>query len=176
VRPDKDPERRKLMIPPELREHLQAKVAATAFPREQAINVMYAVQKHYGYLTDEGLLEAAELLRLTPLELEELATFYDFIYRRPVGKYVIHVCDGVVCWMFHENSVCEYLCKKLGVCAGEVSADGWFTVLPTACIGFCDHAPAMLINGKMYGPLSPELIDEILERLKAESCDLVICK
>ena len=164
------------MIPPELQQHLQAQIAGAEHPREQAINVMFQVQKHYGYLTDEGLVEAAEILGLTPLELEELATFYDFIYRRPVGKYVIHVCDGVVCWMFHENSVFEYLCQKLGVCAGEVSADGMFTVLPTACIGFCDHAPAMLINGKMYGPLSPELIDEILEKLKTEYCDLIICK
>ena len=164
------------MIPAELREKLQAKIAGVEHPREQAINVMYAVQGHYGYLTDEGLVEAADILGLTPLELEELATFYDFIYRRPVGKYVIHVCDGVVCWMFHENCVFDYLSKKLGVSAGEVSADGWFTVLPTACIGYCDHAPAMLINGKMYGPLTPELIDEILEKLKTEYCDLVICK
>jgi NADH-quinone oxidoreductase subunit E len=164
------------MIPAELREQLNSRIAGAEHPREQAINVMLAVQRHYGYLTDEGLVEAAGLLDLTPLEMEELATFYDFIYRRPVGRYVIHVCDGVVCWMFHENSVFEYLCKKLGVCAGEVSADGWFTVLPTACIGFCDHAPAMLINGTMYGPLTPELIDEILEKLKAEYCDTVICK
>jgi len=164
------------MIPQELKENLQAKLAEAEDLREQAINIMYAVQKHYGYLTDEGLEEAAALLGLTPLELEELATFYDFIYRRPVGKFVIHVCDGVVCWMFHENSVFEYLCKQLGVCAGEVSADGMFTVLPTACIGFCDHAPAMLINGKFYGPLTPEKIDEILHRLKTEYCDLVICR
>lgn len=155
---------------------MQAKIAEAEHAREQAINVMFAVQKHYGYMSDEALHEAAGLLGLTPLELEELATFYDFIYRRPVGKYVIHVCDGVVCWMFHENSVFEYLSKKLGVGAGEVSADGWFTVLPTACIGFCDHAPAMLINGKFYGPLTPRLIDEILEKLKSEYCDLVICK
>lgn len=164
------------MISQEMRDQLQAQVASAEHPREQAINVMYAVQKHYGYLTDEGLVEAADILRLTPLEVEELATFYDFIYREPVGKYVIHVCDGVVCWMFHENSVFAYLCKKLGVCAGQISADGWFTVLPTACIGLCDRAPAMLINGKMYGPLTPQLIDEILEKLKTEYCDLVICK
>jgi NADH-quinone oxidoreductase subunit E len=164
------------MIPEELREQLQAQVASAEHKREQAINIMFAVQKHYGYLTDEGLQEAAGLLGMTPLELEELATFYDFVYRRPVGRYVIHVCDGVVCWMFHEKCVFEYLSKKLGVGAGEVSADGWFTVLPTACIGFCDHAPAMLINGKMYGPLTPEGIDEILEKLKTEYSDPVIPK
>ena len=164
------------MVPAELRESLETEIAAAPHPREQAINVMYAFQRHYGYLSDEALVEAAELLGLTPLELEELATFYDFIYRQPVGKFVIHVCDGVVCWMFHENSIFDYLCKKLGVCPGEISADGLFTVLPTACIGFCDRAPAMLINGKMYGPLTPEGIDEILESLKTEYCEMVICK
>ena len=164
------------MIPAELHEELQARIATAAHPREQAINIMYAVQNHYGYLTDEGLKEAADILGLTPLELEELATFYDFIYREPVGRFVIHVCDGVVCWMFHENSVFDYLCQKLGVCAGAVTADGMFTVLPTVCIGCCDHAPAMLINGKFYGPLTPEKIDEILERLRSEECTLIECR
>jgi NADH-quinone oxidoreductase subunit E len=164
------------MIPPELREQLKTRITAAEDPREQAINVMYAVQRHYGHLTDEGLLEAADLVGMTPLELEELATFYDFIYREPVGRYVLHVCDGVVCWMFHEGSLFDYLCQKLGVCAGEVSEDGMFTVLPTACIGYCDRAPAMIVNGQFYGLLTPEKIDEILERLRTEPCDTVICR
>jgi NADH-quinone oxidoreductase subunit E len=164
------------MIPEELRTRLQTKIAAADDPREQAINVMYEIQRHYGYLTDEGLLEAAALVGATPLELEELATFYDFIYREPVGRFVLHVCDGVVCWMFHEGSLFDYLCQKLGVCPGEVSADGRFTVLPTACIGFCDQAPAMVINGRFFGNLTPESIDEILEQLKSETCDLVLCR
>jgi NADH-quinone oxidoreductase subunit E len=164
------------MIPPELREQLITRIQEAENPREQAINVMFLVQRHYGYLTDEGVQEAADLLGLTPLEIEELATFYDFIYREPVGRYVLHVCDGVVCWMFHEGSLFDYLCQKLGVCAGEVSADGLFTVLPTACIGYCDHAPAMIVNGQFYGPLTPEKIDQILERLRSEPCDAVICR
>jgi NADH-quinone oxidoreductase subunit E len=110
------------------------------------------------------------------LEVEELATFYDFIYREPVGKFVIHVCDGVVCWMFHENSIFDYLCRKLQVCAGQVTGDGLFTVLPTACIGFCDHAPAMLVNGVFYGPLTPEKVDEIIEQIRSEHCELVVCR
>jgi NADH-quinone oxidoreductase subunit E len=164
------------MIPPELREQLKNNVKVAEDPKEQAINVMYAIQRHYGYLTDEGLEEAAALLGLTPLEVEELATFYDFIYREPVGRYILHVCDGVVCWMFHEGSLFDYMCQKLGVCAGEVSADGMFTVLPTACLGYCDHAPALIVNGQFYGPLTPEKIDEILERLRTEPCDTIICR
>jgi len=90
-------------LPPELLRDLEQDIADSEHPREQVINVMYALQKHYGYFSDEAVEEAAALLGLTPLEVEELATFYDFIYREPVGKFVIHVCDGVVCWMFHEG-------------------------------------------------------------------------
>jgi NADH-quinone oxidoreductase subunit E len=164
------------MLPPELRDNLQKRIAAVAYPRELAVDVMYALQKHYGYLSDEALLQAAGLLGLSPLELEELATFYDFIYREPVGKFVIHVCDGVVCWMFHEGSLFDYLCRKLGVCAGQITEDGMFTVIPSACLGYCDHAPAMLINGVPYGDLTPEIIDQVLEKLRREYCDLVICR
>ena len=163
-------------LPAEVREGLEKLLAAAEHPREQVINVMYALQRHFGYFSDEAVQAAAGFLEMTPLEIDELATFYDFIYREPVGKFVIHVCDGVVCWMFHEGSVFDYLCKKLGVCAGEVTADGMFTVLPTACLGYCDHAPAMLINGVAYGPLTPQKIDDILEKLRTEYCDLVICK
>jgi NADH-quinone oxidoreductase subunit E len=151
-------------LPDELRARLAQEIAAAEHPREQIINVMYALQKHYGYFSDEAVHQAAALMHMTPLEIEE------------VGKYVIHVCDGVVCWMFNEMSVFDYLCRKLGVDAGAVTADGLFTVLPAACIGYCDHAPAMLINGVMYGPLTPEKIDAILEKLRAESVDLVVSR
>jgi NADH-quinone oxidoreductase subunit E len=163
-------------LPPELKESLEAQVSKSEHPREQVINIMYALQKHHGYMSDEAVRQAATLLDMSPLEIEELATFYDFIYRQPVGKFVIHVCDGLVCWMFHEGSLFDYLCKKLGVCAGEVTADGMFTVLPTACLGYCDHAPAMLINGVFYGSLTPEKIDAILEKLRREFCELIICR
>jgi NADH-quinone oxidoreductase subunit E len=145
---------------------LQEKIRQAEHPREMAVDVMYALQARDGYLTDEGLVEGGELLGMTPLEMEELATFYDFIYRRPVGKFVIHACDGVVCWMFGEESLVAYLCRKLGVEAGERSRDGLFTVLPSACIGQCDRAPVMMIRDVTYGPLTPERVDEILDDLK----------
>jgi NADH-quinone oxidoreductase subunit E len=157
------------MLPKELIETLQAQIAKVEHPRELALDIMFSLQNHYGYLSDEALEEGARLLDMTPLELEELATFYDFIYREPVGKFVIHVCDGVVCWMNGYDSVMDYLSKKLGIEPGETTADGLFTILPTACIGYCDLSPAMLINGRAYGPLTREKIDDILNRLRAEA-------
>jgi NADH-quinone oxidoreductase subunit E len=153
----------------ELLQTLQAQIAKVDHPRELAVDIMFALQNHFGYLSDEALEEGAHLLGMTPLELEEIATFYDFIYREPVGKFVIHVCDGVVCWMNGYNSVLDYLSKKLGIGPGETTEDRLFTILPTACIGYCDLSPAMLINGKAYGPLTPEKIDDILNRLRSEA-------
>ena len=132
------------MLPTELLSTLQAQIAKAEQPRELAVDVMFVLQNHYGYLSDEALEEGAGLLGMTPLELEEIATFYDFIYREPVGKFVIHVCDGVVCWMNGLQSVVDYLYQKLGIRLGETTEDGLFTLLPTACIGYCDLSPASI--------------------------------
>ncbi len=164
------------MLNEELRNTLQEMIAKAHHPREMAVEVMYRLQYHYGYLSDEALQEGAALLGMTPLELEELATFYDFIYREPVGRFVIHVCDSVVCWMLKGESVLSYLCRTLEVKPGETTADGMFTVVPAACLGYCNHAPAMLINGQFFGPLTEPEIDRILAELRTEPCDLVLCR
>jgi NADH-quinone oxidoreductase subunit E len=70
----------------------------------------------------------------------------------------------------------DHLCTKLGIQVGDTTKDGLFTLLPTACIGYCDLSPAMLINGRAYGPLTPEKIDEILNRLRAESPQLKMAR
>ena len=157
------------MLPQELKAPLQEMVSSAEHPRELVVDVMLAFQDHYGYLSDEALEEAAMLLDMTPLEMEELATFYTFLYREPVGKYVIHVCDSVICWMDGYESIRDYLSKKLGIEMGETTSDGLFTLLPVCCIGYCDRSPAILINRKVYGPLTIEKIDNILEELRTEA-------
>lgn len=157
------------MIPKELKDSLIKQLDHVEHPRELAVDVMFAIQDHYGYLNDEGVQQTARLLDMSPLEVEQLATFYTFIYREPVGKYVIHICDSVVCWMDGYESIKEYLCQKLDIRLGETTPDGLFTLLPVCCIGYCDRSPAMLINRKAYGNLTAEKIDGILEKLKAEA-------
>lgn len=154
------------MLPEELQADLKSKVAEAEHPREMAVDVMVALQNYYGYLSDEALQEGAALLGMSPLEMEELATFYDFIYRQPVGKYVIHICDGIVCWLNGYQAILDHLCQKLEIRVGETTADGMFTLLPTACIGYCDLSPALLINRRPYGPLTPEKIDALLLELR----------
>jgi NADH-quinone oxidoreductase subunit E len=157
------------MLPEALNASLQKKISSAEHPRELVVDVMLDLQDHYGYLSDEALEAAASLLDLTPLEVEELATFYTFIYREPVGKYVIHVCDSVVCWMDGYESIQDHLCAKLEIKMGETTADGLFTLLPVCCIGYCDRSPAILVNRKVYGPLTAEKLDNILVELRTEA-------
>jgi NADH-quinone oxidoreductase subunit E len=157
------------MLPKELKESLEKQIAHADHRREMVVDVMLALQEHYGHLSNEAVVEVAALLGMSPLEVEELATFYTFIYREPVGKYVIHVCDSLICWMDGYESTKNYLCKKLSIEVGATTADGLFTLLPVCCIGYCDLSPAMLINRKIYGHLTPEKIDSILEKLKVET-------
>ena len=152
------------MIPEQLKTSLQARVAAAVSPREAAVDVMKELQAHYGWLTDEAVGEAAQLLGLSTLQVDELATFYEMIYRRPVGKKVIHVCDSISCWCACCEEIMAHLQKRLGVEPGGTSADGIFTLLPCCCMGMCGDSPAISVNGTPYGKLTPALVDEILER------------
>lgn len=155
------------MLPEKTRKTLMDRISAASHPKELVVDVMYALQAHYGWLTDEAVEEAASLLSISPVEVEELATFYTFTFREPVGKYVIHLCDSMICWMDGFESLQSYLSRKLGIRMGETTADGLFTLLPVCCVGYCDRSPAMLINRKVYGHLTPEKIDGILEKLRS---------
>jgi NADH-quinone oxidoreductase subunit E len=157
------------MLPKDLKERLEAEIKSVEHPRELAVDVMFTIQDHYGYLSDEALAEAAAMLGMTPLELDELSTFYTFTFREPVGRFVIHVCDSLVCWMNGYESVKDYLSRKLRVGLGQTTADGLFTLLPVCCIGYCDRSPAMLVNRRVHGSLTAEKIDEIIEKCRREA-------
>jgi NADH-quinone oxidoreductase subunit E len=154
------------MLSDALKEKLETQIRQVEHPRELAIDVITALQEAYGYFSDEAMAQASPLLGMTSLELEELATFYTFIYREPVGKYVIHVCDSLICWMEGAENILAHLLNNLGIQLGETTDDGLFTVLPVCCIGYCDRAPAILVNRKVYGPLTNNTLDELIENLR----------
>ena len=142
----------------------KAKAATVGHPREMVIDVLHAIQHHNRWVTDEGVELAAEILGIPVIEVEEVATFYDKIYRRPVGRHVIHVCDSICCWTRGGEELFNHLQQKLGIAAGETTADGAFTLLPTCCLGVCGEAPAMMIGRETFVELTPERIDEILDQ------------
>ncbi|HEY5976126.1 MAG TPA: NADH-quinone oxidoreductase subunit NuoE [Geobacteraceae bacterium] len=151
------------MIPESLKSDLQARIAAAVTNREAAVDVLKALQAHYGWLTDEAVEEAAALLGLTPLQVDELATFYEMLYRRPVGKRVIHVCDSISCWAMGGETLLTHLARSLDVQPGGTTADGLFTLLPCCCLGNCGEAPTMMIGERQYGRLDRETAGRILE-------------
>jgi NADH-quinone oxidoreductase subunit E len=145
-------------ITAELR-HSELKSAAS-------IEALKVVQKHRGWVSDESVRGVASLLDMTPAELDAVATFFNFIYRKPVGRHVIAICDSMVCWSLGYDPLREVLRKKLGIGFGETTQDNRFTLLPAACLGACDRAPAMLVDEDLYGPVTPEMVDGILQSYK----------
>ena len=150
------------MIPEPLKQALQLRITAAVTPREAAVDIMKELQRHYGWLTDEAVAEAAELLGLSTLQVEELATFYEMIYRRPVGRSVIHVCDSISCWAMGGETLLKHLERILEIEAGGTTSDNAFTLLPCSCLGNCGDAPAIMIGEQHFGRVTPALLAEII--------------
>ena len=129
-----------------------------------SIEALKIVQNHRRWVSDECLVAVAELLEISPAQLEAVATFYNLIYRQPVGKTVIHYCNSVTCWMLGSEQVRERLCRHLNVELGEMSVDGEYTILPIVCLGACDHAPVVMIGNELRLDITEDAVNEILVR------------
>jgi NADH-quinone oxidoreductase subunit E len=158
------------LLPQDQRDAFRAKAAAIVHPHELIVDALRAVQSHHGWVPDAGIELVAELLGVLPVEVEEIATFYDKIFRRPVGKRVIHVCDSICCWANGGDALVAHLQQTLGIGFGETTADGLFTLLPTCCLGACGDTPALMIGLTTHGRLTPGKVDAIL---KAERASLL---
>jgi NADH-quinone oxidoreductase subunit E len=136
------------------------------YPSKRAVSIdaMKIVQRRRGWVSDEALRDIAELLEISADDLDSVATFYNLIFRKPVGRHVIMVCDSVSCWIMGYDRVREHLTKRLGINMGETTPDGRFTLLPIVCLGTCDHAPAMMVDQQLHRDLDAEKIDKILEQ------------
>src|SRR5688500_20051468 len=139
--------------------------------RALCVEALKIVQRHRGWVSDEGIADVAEALQLTRAELEGVATFYNMIFRKPVGKHVILLCDSVSCWIMGYERLREHLTSRLGIGLGETSADQRFTLLPNVCLGACDHAPVMMIDNAHYQDLDAGKIDEILAMCRQQDIE-----
>jgi NADH-quinone oxidoreductase subunit E len=131
-------------------------------PGAASVEALKIVQRFRGFVSDDAIRDIAPMIGMTEDELDGVATFYPFIFRRPVGRHIILVCDSVSCWVMGYEGIVEHLRKRLGIGFGDTTDDGRFTLLPVSCIGACDHAPAMMVDGTLYGDLDKQKIDEIL--------------
>ncbi len=153
------------MLTDEERREIEGEMPQYPDKQSVCIDAMQIVQKHRGWVSDDSVRDIAEALGMSVADVDGVATFYNLIYRRPVGRRVIHVCDSVSCWIMGCETVRDHLSRRLGIGYGETTPDGRFTLLPIVCLGACDHAPAIMIDRTLYEDLDPAKIDAILERL-----------
>ncbi|OHB64050.1 MAG: NADH-quinone oxidoreductase subunit E [Planctomycetes bacterium RBG_13_60_9] len=150
------------MLTEEEQKEIDAEIAKYLGKRAAGPEALKIVQKHRGWISDESLQDVARYLEMTDDELESVATCYNFIFRKPVGRHVIVVCDSITCWIMGYESILDHLERRLGIKPGQTTGDGRFTLLPGACLGACDRAPVMTVDDQLHVELTPAKIDEIL--------------
>jgi NADH-quinone oxidoreductase subunit E len=154
------------MLTEDEKREITAELALVEHKFAASIEALKVIQKHRGWVSDASIRDIASLLAMTPAELDGVATFFNFIYRKPVGRHVIAICDSMVCWSVGYDPLREMLRQKLGIGLGETTQDNRFTLLPASCLGACDRAPALLVDEDLYGPVTPEMLDGILEKYR----------
>ena len=155
-----------IISPLSRQEIAEIEAEASHYEQKQAasIEALKIIQKYRGWVSDESLKAAADLLEMSPAELDGVATFYNLIFRRPVGKKVIMLCDSVSCWIMGCDKIKETLFQHLQIAYGETTDDGAYTLLPVPCQGACDRAPVMLVDGELETHLTEEKIKQLIKR------------
>jgi NADH-quinone oxidoreductase subunit E len=151
------------------RQEIESHVAEYPYKRAACIEALKIVQRERGWVSDESIKDIAALLEMTPDELDNVATFYNLIFRQPVGKHVILLCDSVSCWIMGYQKMRQHLNERLGIDFGGTTPDGNFTLLPIVCLGDCDHAPVMMVDNDTYNNLDAAKIDQILATYRNEA-------
>ncbi|HUJ19748.1 MAG TPA: NADH-quinone oxidoreductase subunit NuoE [Nitrospirota bacterium] len=154
------------MLTEQEKKEIDEELNRSVHKRAACVDALKIVQRRRGWVSDESLAEIAGLLDMTTEELDSVATFYNLIYRRPVGRHVVLLCDSISCWIVGQEELYAHLKKRLGIDWGQTTPDNKFTLLPVACLGACDLAPAMMIDDELHGGLTPQKLDEILDTMK----------
>lgn len=147
-------EDRRVML--EVREHYEQ-------PQAACIEALKIVQKRHGWVPDGAIVAIADTLGVGAGAVEGVSTFYSLIFRQPVGRHVILLCDSSSCFLTGYETLSDALSQQLGVGFGQTTPDGRFTLLPVCCLGACDRGPAMMIDDDTFGPISPEDLSVLLE-------------
>ena len=130
--------------------------------RAAAATAMRIVQARRHWISDQALADLGEYLGVTVAELDGIATFGNMIFRRPVGRHVVLLCDSFACWSLGYAELRAAVEAELGVGMAQTTGDGRFTLLPIVCLGACDRGPAMMVDDELHGPVEPRQVPEIL--------------
>lgn len=134
--------------------------------RAASIDALKIVQKKHGWVPDGAIAEIGKLIGIPAADVEGVATFYNLIFRRPVGRNVIKICDSISCYLTGYDEVVETIKATLRINLGQTTPDNRYTLLPICCLGACDKGPVAMINDDTVVNLSPETIPALLEQYK----------
>jgi NADH-quinone oxidoreductase subunit E len=156
---------------PILSEELKEKIRAyiPRYPSKRAVTLpaLHIVQEHFRCVPNQAMAEIAELLEITAAEVRDTMSFYGFFSQAPLGSMRLWVCRSLSCMLTGGDEMLEHACSRLGIKPGQTTADGNFTVEFAECLGVCDFAPAALADdGRVFGPLNREKVDEMISELK----------
>ncbi|WP_347156684.1 NADH-quinone oxidoreductase subunit NuoE [Pontibacter chitinilyticus] len=146
------------------KQKIEHEISLVPTRKNACIEALKIVQQSHGWISDESLKDVAEFVDMSPAELDSVATFYNLIFRRPVGRHVILLCDSISCWVMGYEGIRDQLYNILRIKYGQTTEDGRFTLLPNCCLGTCDCAPALMIDNDLYRNLTVEQLDEILSK------------
>lgn len=141
-------------------------IASQDYSPDSLIEVLHRAQEMFGYLRNDVLEHVARRLHLPLARVYGVATFYHLFHLKPRGKYQIHVCTGTACYVRGADRLIHALTKQLGVNLDETTSDGLFTLCDARCIGSCGLAPAMMIEGDVYGRVEPKGVRKILRNYR----------
>jgi len=138
------------------------------YPRKESAigDVLYLAQKRFGHITPEVELYVANLLDLPVAYVHQVVTFYSMYLEKTVGKYLVMLCDNVSCMLCGAENLVDRIKEKLGIEAGETTEDQKFTLWTVECLGACELAPVIMINDNLYGNMTPEKLDQLLDSLE----------
>ncbi|MDQ4147151.1 MAG: NADH-quinone oxidoreductase subunit NuoE [Pseudomonadota bacterium] len=129
------------------------------------IEALMILQNHRGWISDESLADLAAFLEISTDELDAVATFYNHIFRQPVGRHVILICDSISCWVMGYEHLLASIEERLGIKLGETTKDNRFTLLTNPCLGVCDRAPCLMIGSDLHADLDPDQAPDKLNRI-----------
>ncbi|HTV93509.1 MAG TPA: NAD(P)H-dependent oxidoreductase subunit E [Verrucomicrobiae bacterium] len=149
-----------------LKPKCEALIAQYERPRSALLPMMHLFQDEQGYVSQEAMQFAAEMLDLTTAEVESTVSFYSLFFRRPVGKYMLQVCRGLMCELRGAESIMAYMREKLGIGHLETTEDGVFSYEEVECLAACDRATCMQVNLEFVYSLTPAMIDDMLAAMR----------
>lgn len=130
---------------------------------------LYIAQEECGgWVPHEAIYDIAEVMNMEPADVQSMMSFYVMYNKAPTGKYLIEICQNISCALHGANRLIETVEHKCGIHPGETSEDGLFTLKAVECSAACGSAPAVQVNGLFYDKLSPEQLEQLLDKLRAE--------